>query len=130
MTPPTVQFIPALNVSVIGFTSAVTSPGKEFNVDHTNIVGDSWWDGRGLTNSIDLLGNLSPDVFDMYFSNDTERNTALASFSSFELFDASDIVTYTLTTSSISFSRIRFQAQSGADAVWVNGNDYILKGQP
>jgi len=135
MTPPTVQFIPAAaagGTELIRFTSAVSSPSNEFNVDHQNLTSESALDGRGLTNSIDIRGSDNPDGFRMWFSDTAERDTALTyfqTFSSLDLSDDTDAILYTVSVSVFDSVRLLFACDTGQNSVWVSGNTYTLIGQ-
>ncbi len=113
---------------LIQFTSTATSPGNAFNSAHTNLTANTLWNGRGLTNSIDIQGSSSPDRFFMWFNPASNASAAIASFSSFDLVDTTDSVTYALTTAIAFSSAVLFTAPSGANSVWVASNVYKLQG--
>lgn len=119
---------PSGATDLIQFTSNVTSPSNSFNNAHTNLTSSTLWNGRGLTNSIDIQGSSSPDRFFMWFNPASNASAAIASFSGFQLVDTTDSLTYSLTTVIAFTSAVVFTAPSGADSVWVTSNVYKLQG--
>lgn len=139
MTPPSWLYWPddgGGSVDLISFESDATSPSNPQTLPHTNLeqttlAGDGGllWDGRSLVNAVEAKGAPSPDFFYVYFDNVTDANTALAQFSSFTLTDSTSGTDYALTpTVDSANSRLKFLTDS--DVVWVDTNDYILRGTP
>ncbi len=64
----------------------------------------------------------------MWFNPASNASAAIASFSSFDLVDTTDSVTYALTTAIAFSSAVLFTAPSGANSVWVASNVYKLQG--
>jgi hypothetical protein len=122
MTPPTVQFIPAAG-GMQDIVSA-TSPGTIINTyqTHTNIDGDPLWDGAGLSNS--FYFRMSTNEIRFYFSNNTDRNTAAALFSSWEI-DAGGSIVWS-GTPGLATNRLVFASLSAVPTSTL----YTIRGTP
>ena len=104
---------------VISFPGAVPTT----YVVHVNHTGDSSWDGRGLTTSVNIRLVGGVDGLDMYFDSDEERNTAEALFSSYQLVRSDGLtepITWTQET-----TRLRYVLTNA----WSNSYSYIIQGQ-
>lgn len=125
MTPPTVQFIPA---AVSGWSDLISGTTTSdvtgrYYVAHTNIDGDSIWDGRSASNS--WYFNCPLNQIQFYFANDTDRAAAIAAYSTWRVV-GTDGTSEVVTPTTLSSSRLRWVISTSFTAL----TTYTIQGQP
>lgn len=123
MTPPSWLYWPEPEPSTTQLVSAAYSGGgSNQTVNSTNIIGTSLWDGRGFSQ---IFFVTSQNRIDMYFANDTDRDTALAAYTTWTWVNVdtgeSNVPTSVGTESS---SRISWTGNINI----IDGNTYRLEG--
>jgi hypothetical protein len=126
MTPPTVQFIPAVG----GYQQIVSAPCTStlnHYATHTNIIGLSIWNGRGLTFSwfFQFVSGTASRV-QFYFANDPDRDAAFSAFLNWKMTGTDGLDQAFSAVYKSSASRIMFDI----NYVFSVGETYTIQGEP